>query len=118
MSEYARLDSIWRLDVWSRNLDGMRFSIENPLIRAIVVDIPRRLRRLNQVAVLHDLGEQEALLQIRLITSTRHVHVANGAKAGVRSRRRVDCNESGPGPILVDGVLGLILSVNSGYALP
>lgn len=91
----------------------MRFSVKHPLIRAIVVDIPRRLRRLYQIAVFHDLGEQEALLKVSLVASARHIHVADGTEAGLRSRGCVDRRECRPCPILVYGVLGLCLSVTS-----
>lgn len=82
----------------------MRLRVENPRIIVRGIDLPRRVVRLDQVAVLEDLGEPEALLEVVEAAAAGRVDVVDGAVPHAGAARRVDGQERVPRPVLVLGV--------------
>lgn len=56
---------------------------------------------MDQVRVLHDLGEQETLLHVLEASASGGVDVVDGAKAGTNSRRCVYSDKGVPRPVSV-----------------
>lgn len=82
----------------------MRLGVEDPLVVVVGADLVGRLAGLDEVAVLEDLGEPEALLGVVEGAAVGRVDVGDGAEADAGAARLVDVQEGVPRPVLVLGV--------------
>lgn len=82
----------------------MGLGVEDPLVVVVSVDLVGGLAGLDEVAVLEDLGEPEALLGVVEGAAVGGVDVGDGAEADARAARLVDVQEGVPRPVLVLGV--------------
>ena len=56
---------------------------------------------MDEIAVLHHLGEQEAVLEVVEATAALDVHIVQLSESRADAGRAVDSDEGVPGPVLV-----------------
>jgi hypothetical protein len=69
-------------------------------------DLVRSLARLDQIAVLEDLGEEETLLLVEVSSVPFHIDVDHASIPSANRTAFVDPEEGLPGPVLVLGIAG------------
>lgn len=93
-----------KLDGGTADTEGVSLGVENPLVVVVGRDLPGRVLGLDQEAVLEDLGEPEALLEVGLLAAAHRVDIRDAAEADAGAGRLVDSQERVPRPVLVLGV--------------